>query len=338
MQSHDWSKVKSSWTWEAVVVRGEDGRIKGSMALLIRKMPLFPITLMYCPRGPVCDLRDRETVAQLVEGAKAVAKKYRSFDIKIDPDVKSDDTEFREMMESLGFRLPKDTKNFEAIQPRYVFRMDVKDKTEEETMASFQSKVRYNIRLAQRKGVQVRLCGKEMLGVFHEIMLETGVRDGFVIRSKEYFEQLLDAMGEHARLYMAFVEDKPVAGTLAMCYGNKTWYLYGASSNEYRNYMPNYLLQWEMIRWALEMHCDVYDFRGVSGDLSEDNPLYGLYKFKKGFNGEFTEFVGEMDLITHKFLYFCINKAQRAFRSTRAKVFLRKHRNDGGAGHAESGE
>ena len=88
-----------------------------------------------------------------------------------------------------------------------------------------------------------------------------------------------------------------IAATIAVRYGKKTWYLYGASDNEFRNLMPNYLLQWEMIRWAVEGGCDVYDFRGVSGDLSPDNPLYGLYRFKKGFSGELTEFCGEFNLL-----------------------------------------
>lgn len=99
---------------------------------------------------------------------------------------------------------------------------------------------------------------------------------------------------------MAYFKDEPIAGTLAVQYGDKTWYLYGASSNEHRNKMPNYLLQWEMIRWAVEGKCRIYDFRGVSGDLSPSNPLYGLYRFKKGFSGDFVEFCGEFDLVLNR--------------------------------------
>ena len=136
-----------------------------------------------------------------------------------------------------------------------------------------------------------KINSKEDLKDFHSIMLETGVRDGFVTRSLEYFEKMYDAMApEHLRLYMAYLDGKPIAGTIAILYGDKCWYLYGASSNKHRNVMPNYLLQWEMIKWALENNCNVYDFRGVSGDLDENSPLYGLYRFKKGFNGDFTEF------------------------------------------------
>ena len=108
---------------------------------------------------------------------------------------------------------------------------------------------------------------------------------------------MLDNMGENARLYMAYADGVAIAGTLAILYGDKVWYLYGASDNAFRNAMPNYLLQWEMIRWAVERGCNVYDFRGVSGDLSEDNPLYGLYRFKKGFGGDLVEFAGEFNYL-----------------------------------------
>ena len=131
---------------------------------------------------------------------------------------------------------------------------------------------------------------------------------------------------EHARLYMAFHEGQPIAGTLAIHYGDKVWYLYGASSNEHRNLMPNYLLQWSMIQWAVETGCSVYDFRGVSGDISEDNPLYGLYKFKKGFGGDFTEFVGEYDLVLKRTAWLIAEKGSVLYKNLNAKLYLLKNR------------
>ena len=262
-QSSLWAKQKPMWAWNAVAVRGEDGKIKGSLALMSRKVPGIGRTLLYGCRGPVCDLRDRETFAELLEGAKALAKQQKAYVIKIDPDVPSSDTAFAEMMRSFGFRCKEGGKNFEAIQPRYVFRLNVEGKTEDELMAAFHQKWRYNIRLAERKGVTVKICGKEMVPAFADLMLTTGVRDGFVTRQPEYFANMLDNLGEHARLYMAFdPEGTPIAGTLAIHYGDKVWYLYGASSNEHRNLMPNYLLQWRMIQWAVETGCRLYDFRG----------------------------------------------------------------------------
>lgn len=324
MQSCLWAKVKNSWQWEGIIARGDKGEIKGTLSVLIRKVPFLPVTILYAPRGPVCDLADQKTFHELMEGARALAKKHRAFVLKMDPDVPASDAAFLEMAKAEGFALRGDGKNFDAIQPRFVFRLYLQGRGEEEIMASFHSKTRYNIRVAQKNGVEVLRGTKKDVARFHEIMTETGLRDSFVIRSKGYFENMMDALGEHIRLYMAYYEKEAVAGTLCIHYGDKVWYLYGASSNASRNVMPNYLLQWEMIRWAVEKNCRVYDFRGVSGDLREDNPLYGLYRFKKGFNGEFTEFVGEMNLEFSPFVNFAVTSGERIFRRLRKYYFLLK--------------
>jgi len=261
-----------------------------------------------------------------MEAAKRIAQAERAYVIKIDPDVPSSDTEFVSMLEQEGFVCRNTGKNFEAIQPRYVFRLYLNGRDEEAMLASFHQKWRYNIRLATRKGVEVRICGKEMVPDFARIMVETGVRDNFATRPPEYFSAMLDNLGEHARLYMAFYEGKPIAGTLAVHYGDKVWYLYGASSNEHRNLMPNYLLQWRMIQWAIETNSRVYDFRGVSGDVSEDNPHYGLFRFKQGFGGEFTEFVGEFDYVQSKLAYLIAEKGSLAYKTLAAKLYMLKNR------------
>ena len=325
-QSSLWARQKPSWKWEAVAVRGDDGAIRGTMAVLIRKVPGTPFTLMYGCRAPVCDVHDRALIGELLDGLKDLAKEYHSYVIKLDPDVPSADTEFGDIMRSLGFRLKDGGKNFEAIQPKYVFRLNVEGKTCDELMAAFHQKTRYNIRVAIKKGVEVKIEGKEAVPAFADLMLTTGVRDGFVTRQPQYFADMLDNLGEHARLYMAYHDGRAIAGTLAIHYGDKVWYLYGASSNEDRNLMPNYLLQWNMIQWAVECGCRIYDFRGVSGDLSEDNPLYGLYKFKKGFSGDFVEFIGEMDLVLNRPVYFAVEHGTSVFKELRKKVYLIKNR------------
>ncbi len=322
MQSRLWGDVKDNWKWEGILSRGPDGRVRGAMAVLVRRVPMLPFALLYAGRGPVCDVHDAATLRDLVAGARGLAKKHRAFALKIDPDVLSADAEFIEIMKSLGFRLQEAGKNFEGIQPRYVFRLTLAGRGPEALMASFHQKTRYNIRLAEKKGVEVRLCGEEALADFGPLMRETGLRDGFVTREPAYFAKILRVMGDRARLYMAYYEGQAVAGTLAIHYGDKVWYLYGASANSARNVMPNYLLQWHMIQWAAEKGCRVYDFRGVSGDLSEDNPLYGLYRFKKGFNGDFCEFVGEMDLILNPPLHLFVRCAERAFRRARRARYL----------------
>lgn len=313
-QSVLWAKIKTDWDFTAVIVRDGAGEITGAIGVLIRPVPLFRAKMMYSPRGPVCDVHDKDVLRRLFEGVDELAKKHRAYIFRIDPDIKSDDREFIEECMRLGFTLPEDSKNFEGVQPRYVFRLPLNGRNEEELLASFHQKTRYNIRVALKKGVEVRIEDRSRVDDFYRIMLETGIRDGFVIRTAEYFTRLLDAMGEHARLYMAYLDGKPIAGTLAVHYGDKVWYLYGASSDSYRNVMPNYLLQFEMIKWAVATGARIYDFRGVSGDLSEDNPLYGLYRFKKGFNGEFTEFVGELTRIYRPAANAFLKAAEKCYR------------------------
>ncbi|MBQ7035590.1 MAG: peptidoglycan bridge formation glycyltransferase FemA/FemB family protein [Clostridia bacterium] len=323
-QSVEWARLKKEWDFEAVIERDAEGKIAGSMGLLIRKVP--GTSIMYSCRGPVCDLYDEAMVQKLVKAAGEVGKKYKACSLKIDTDTPVEDEEFYQICRKLGFTAPNRSKNFEGIQPRFVFRLYLNGRNEEEMLASFHQKWRYNIRVAIKKGVEVKICGEEALPDFHRIMVTTGSRDGFVVRTEDYFRRMMRELGEHARLYMAYLDGVAIAGTLAIGYGDKVWYLYGASSNEHRNYMPNYLLQWEMIKWAIERGARVYDFRGVSGDLSEDNPLYGLYRFKKGFNGEFTEFVGEMDLIYNKLMLSWSKWGSKAYRKINGILFKLRHR------------
>ena len=203
MQTSLWAKQKPQWISDGVVIRGEDGAIKAAAAVLVRKVPFTPWTLMYAGRAPVCDIHDKAVLKELTEGLKTLAKKYRSYVIKIDPDVAADDEEFKNTMLSLGYSLTGGGKNFEGIQPRFVFRLYLDGRNQDELLASFHTKTRYNIRLAQRKGVQVVLKGEESCDEFARIMMETGVRDGFVVRGADYFRAMLKNLGSHARLYMA---------------------------------------------------------------------------------------------------------------------------------------
>lgn len=326
MQSPGWARVKSFWKNEIIMVEDENHEIKGSISLLIRKIPFLPCTIMYSPRGPVCDPHDSATMKELLDKARQLAKKHKSYALKMDPDIEIEDTEFKEMVEKLGCKVSGGIKPYEGVQPRFVFRLYIDKRSPEEVMKSFHQKTRYNIRLAQRKGVEIRVGTRDDLAEYHKLMVETGIRDKFIIRPRSYYESVYDFLGpEHVKLFMAYYEDKPIAGSVAIVYGNKCWYLYGASSNEYRNLMPNYLLQWEMIKLTIESGCEIYDFRGVTGDLDENNPLYGLYRFKKGFNGKYTEFVGMVDYIFNRPLYYIVENGIDIFRESRRQLYILKN-------------
>jgi len=331
LQSTYWPGAKPQWGWRGVLSKDDAGAVRGALSILIRKMP-GGFAMLYAPRGPVCDIRDRAVMKELFDGAAQVAKATKGYLMQIDPDVLASDEQFKTDMKSLGFVCEEAGLNFEGIQPRFVFRLNVEGRTEEEVMAGFEQKTRYNVRLAGKKGVTTKFwAGDEEipdgdLSAFAEIMQTTGKRDKFLVRSKEYFANMLKALGPHGRLYMAYLEDVPISGAIASQYGDKTWYMYGASSNEHRNVMPNYLLQWEMIRWAIASGCRIYDFRGVSGDLSPENPLYGLYRFKKGFNGDFCEFCGQFTMVYKPlvskgmgFALKCHKKLRRVMANARSK-------------------
>mgnify|MGYP005788409243 CR=1 FL=1 len=115
-----------------------------------------------------------------------------------------------------------------------------------------------------------------------------------------------------------------LSGAIYLYWGNKAWYLYGASHNVLRDTMPNFLMQYSMIKDSIDNDCEIYDFRGVSGDLDENNPLYGLYKFKKMFNGDFVEFIGEYTLVNNKGTFFMFKKLFPKFKEIRNSIFQRK--------------
>lgn len=325
-QSLEWGNVKSGWIKEVILSTDENGKIRGSLCVWIRKIPIFG-NLMYSARGPVCDIHSEEVLKDISDGADMIAKKYKAFVLRMEPDILKTDNKFRDLITKNGFKIKDDSKDFkDEIQPRFVFRLDIKGKTEEEIFAAFHQKTRYNIRLASKKGVEIREGNFEDLKDFHKIMVETGERDDFIIRSLSYFEKMYQELApEHMKLLMAYHDNKPIAGIIPIMYGNKVWYLYGASSNSHRNLMPNYLLQWTMIQDAIKRGADVYDFRGVSGVVDESHPQYGLYRFKKGFNAEFTEFIGEVyktykPAFIYKFYKFS-EKAFRTLRKMKKKIF-----------------
>ena len=204
LQSPEWANVKTDWKHEMIVVE-DNGEIKGAMSILLREVPVFHRNIMYAPRGFVCDEHDKETLEKLTEKAKEIAKKYKAFIFRLDPDISNEDEEFKNIAKELGYKMKKSIKNIDqVIQPKYVFRLNIKDKTEDELLASFNQKTRYNIRLAKKKGVTTRVGTKEDLKTFYNIMTETGSRDNFFIRPLSYFEKVYESMGEkHARLIIA---------------------------------------------------------------------------------------------------------------------------------------
>ncbi|NDL66151.1 peptidoglycan bridge formation glycyltransferase FemA/FemB family protein [Anaerotalea alkaliphila] len=364
LQSEEWGRLKSKGEWSHELVgMTRQGEMAAAAMLLRRKLPVPGKSILYSPRGFVLDYSDHGLVRNFTQAVRKYAQKTGAILVKIDPAVPYrqhdidgnlvegglDNTPLVEFLKSLGY-IHKGTKlDFDGVQPRFVFQLDIR-KGKEELLASFHHKTRYNIKLAEKKGIEIHEGNREDLVEFERIMRVTGERDSFLTRPLWYFQDMYDILvpAGKMKLYMARYNIRKalktleeeleamrrktkvdpqalekleaqkaeveaqlaqhpdgvvVSGTILLVNGKTAWYLYGASDNLYRNLMPNYLIQWKMIQDAMDLGCTLYDFRGISGDLDPNNHLYGLYRFKRGFNGEFVEYIGEFDLPVSKTWY-----------------------------------
>ncbi len=315
LQSFEWGDLKSRSGWKPVRVYAEDGgQIVAAASLLKRAIPRTGRCIVYAPRGPVLDTRNAELTKWFCARLRETAIRGGAILLKIDPPIPVEDTESEANLRSAGFtRL--DLGGFGGTQPKAVMQLDLAGRDIDEVLASFKPKWRYNIRLAEKKGVTVRLdCGKEGLPEFYAILKETCERDGFLVRGMKYFEDMWDCLAPagYIRVVLTYYEGKPIAGAIAYLFGDKAMYTYGASSNEHRNVMPNHLMQWEMIKWAHSSGCKWYDFRGVSPkrDGDEDDHLQGLNRFKEGFSPRFVEYIGEYDMVLSPSWYWLWNVAR----------------------------
>lgn len=307
LQGWAWGNLKSAAGWQAhrlVMERLSEGPAHGPnggewtgvATVLSHPLPFGLGEILYAPRGPVLDFGDAAALRTFLAGVRGLFRGRGSVFLKMDPDV-SDDPAAAARLRAAGTVRGRRRGRFEGIQPRHVMRLSL-DRPLEQIFASFTSKCRYNIRLAERKGVSVREANRDDLPVFHALLEETADRDGFGIRAAGYYHHLYDhtvACGL-GRILLAYVGDEPVAGTWTVLLGQKAWYLLGASSNRHRNRMPNYLLQWEAIQWAHANGARLYDFLGVPKEPDPGNPISGLYRFKSGFAAVRESFIGEFDL------------------------------------------
>lgn len=298
MQSYYWTKIKNDWNSEIIVSRDENGKIIGSMLVLIKTVPFLKYSLLYSPRGPVCDFYNKKVLGDLLNGVKEISKKYNGYKFTMDPFILEGDSKFLDIMKEFNFLHTEKLKDFMTIQTRNNYMLtNLVGKSEDDVFSNFHKKWRYNVRVALKHNVECKVCTEKDLDDFYKLYEITGKRDGFLCRPISYFKKMLKSFNDDINLYICYYDGKAVSGAITTFYGNKSCYVYGASDNAFRNVMPNHLMQWTMIKEAINRGCDIYDFQGIPVDLSGDSPMHGVYTFKKGFNGECILFAGEFDLI-----------------------------------------
>jgi lipid II:glycine glycyltransferase (peptidoglycan interpeptide bridge formation enzyme) len=292
--------LKSAFGWRPVrLLRGEEG-----VQILFRKLPLG-FTVGYIPKFSIRS--DDFTFSQeLWREVDSVCKQNRAIFLKLEPDLWQDSK--ANQLPSTDSRLRTSPHN---IQPPRTVLIDIHG-NEEEILARMKQKTRYNIRLAEKKGVTVRAWND--IESFHKMMLVTGGRDGFGVHAREYYQRAYDLLHpkQMGELLVAEYEGKPLAALFVAQNGNRSYYLYGASTDEERNRMPTYLLQWEAMKWAKARGCEEYDLWGVPDEEeatleanfeTRHDGLWGVYRFKRGFGGELKRAVQAMDRVYNPLLY-----------------------------------
>lgn len=311
LQTWEWGVAKAQTGWEArrLLWIGAGDQPKAAASLLVRRLKRrLPLAVAYAPKGPLLDWTDAALVGHVLAGVEAEARRAHTLFVKIDPDVSPTTLEGQQLaslLQARGWR-----PSAEQIQFRNTALLDIAA-DDERLLAGMKPKWRYNLRLAERRGVVVRAGGLDDLPTFYALYAETGARDGFLVRPFSYyahawrmFMQPADAAAPSAHLLLAEIAGEPVAGLMLFRFGAAAWYLNGASSDRHRQSMPNHLLQWEAVRLARVHGCTTYDLWGAPDDLAETDPLWGVWRFKEGMGARFAPHIGAWDFPTVRAVYW----------------------------------
>jgi lipid II:glycine glycyltransferase (peptidoglycan interpeptide bridge formation enzyme) len=338
LQTPAWGDVKREWRAESLGWFDGDVLVGGAL-VLYRQAPRIKRYLAYVPEGPDIDWDDAASsgLARWLDPLVAHVKHQGAFGIRIGPPVRvrswstasvkaalaDENTPSLRVVEpdvtnpsgaaieselrGLGWRRQAKDGGFSAGQPQFVFQVPLAGRDEQNLLQAFNQLWRRNIKKADKAGVTIELGTADDLHAFHDLYAETAERDHFTPRPLSYFQGMWGAMTaeapERLRLYLARHEGDLIAATTMVRVGEHAWYSYGASSTKKREVRGSNAIQWRMMRDALADGCAVYDMRGITDTLDENDPDVGLIRFKLGTGGDAVEYLGEWDLPISTMLY-----------------------------------
>ncbi len=265
LQSVEWGKLQNS-------VGRKTWRID-NILLIQHRLP-FGLNYLYCPKSQAIGDNFLEKIGKIAVQGKSVF-------LKIEP--------VHELNPPGNYKYRRS----DSLQPRKTIILDLQPK-EEELLARMHEKTRYNIGLAERRGVQTRTA--DNFATFWSLLEETSQRDGFQTHVRSYYENLFTTTSENFsnKLFFAEYNGKILAAALINFYkpSGIATYLHGASSREYKEVMAPHLLHWRIIQEAKKRELKFYDFWGI-----DEIKWPGLTRFKKGFGGEVIEYPSATDII-----------------------------------------
>jgi lipid II:glycine glycyltransferase (peptidoglycan interpeptide bridge formation enzyme) len=274
--------------------------IVAAAQVLQRTAPHVPLQLghlAYIPKGPVLDWSDKPVRDAFFMQLHRQLRMRGAIALRMELGQVCESEESNAIREYLMEQ--QHMQSVRAVQP---LRSIVLDITLDEAMllAQMKEKWRYNVRLAARKGVTVRVAETiEDVHDWYRLLETTGERDQFGIHTLAYYIQVWRTFAprDEVRLLLAEHDGKLLAGIFVSVFAQQGIYLYGASSNEQRQLMPNYLLQWEAIRWAKSRGATSYDFWGIPDTDASDEAMAGVYRFKSGWGGRVVQFKGNYEYV-----------------------------------------
>ena len=323
---------------EAARPSSEDRKLIAA-AMLVAKPTFLGKSTYYCPGGPLLDFEDTELTNFFFKNLKKYAKSHNGYVLNIDPYYELIERTRDGEIKPGGFNHEKGIKNLKNLgfrtikssMPKYLFALDLKNRTEEELLADMKRNTRNHIRKAEKMGVKVRELKREELGIFKQITESTSNRRHFEDRPLSYYENMYDLFhkkGEVKFLMAGVPEDTlsrsifadganterprpvttgprersekdvslvPLSVAMFMLYGDEVIYLYSGSDEQYmKDYNAQYLIQWHMIKYAAKHKFKTYNFYGIQGLPDKSKKDYGIYDFKKGFTSDDTGRVVEL--------------------------------------------
>lgn len=314
LQTWEWGEFKratTGWQPERLAFK-RNGDIVAMASILTRRAG--PIAVMYVPKGPALRYEDSALTADVLDYLQNTARRRFATWLKIDPDVicatgvpgDEDDTPYlpgQAIMKDLrqrGWRFSDD-----QVQFRNTVAVDL-TQSEDDILMAMSQNTRRKVRTGEKKGVTIRTATMDDLDTLYALYRTTGERDDFLIRPAEYYEKAWRDFMQAGLAHALLAEDEdgtPLAHVILFHFGRKCWYFYGASSNEGREKMPNYALQWEAMRWAKAQGYNTYDMWGAPDEFTEEDRLWGVFQFKRGFRGTVTRHIGAWDYAPYSPLY-----------------------------------
>lgn len=318
LQTWQWAQVKTKYGWQSLPFTwDEGGRVVAAAMLLRRPLPLrglaARLSVCYIPKGPNLDWHNLALRARVLADLERFARQQGAIFIKMDPDVplglgvpgREDAVD-----DPLGAVVTSDLSargwqfSADQIQFRNTVLLDL-SAPEDGLLTRMKQKTRYNVRLAEKKGVCVRPGSPADFDLLYRMYAETSLRDGFVIRDAAYYHtvwQTFMAAGL-AEPLIAEVDGEPVAAVWQFHFAGRAYYIYGMSREAHRDKMPNYLLQWAAMRSAKAQGCTIYDLWGAPDAFDETDRMWGVFRFKEGLGGQVLRTMGAWDYAPNPLWY-----------------------------------